>query len=462
MADFGSPVVQPPDPNQGLNSLSSLMGLQSKKIAIAKQQQDLQTGMALQQTARAQAQQETQTANQRSAIANVMQNFDPTQHVGSDGTLNLDAVLTDPKLRAAAGDQFPAVAKQFADIKNTQLDAKSKLASLNGELRGQFTSAIGSLASDPDVQAGNPAGAGKVQEAVNNFAQTGGPDAARVAAAYAPVLQHAPPGKLGSILQNIQLQATDASRQADLQNPQPISNAAGQNINRNKRTGAETAPELGPGVTNPASSTVAGATNRQVSTGNADVDTANQVVAGQRDAKANIDLTKRIDQLSEVVSPGAAPAKVSQALGALGLQDINQARTELQKDLGRLRGNVAGRAGSDQRAASILEGLPTDTSPTQTIHQAMDVTRGMAKQDLALGKLRDKNAASTNGQMTGFQGDYAHAVSAASPLMHEYLSLSPADQVGFFKRNFATKEQAKAFRDQAESAKRNSPNVIGQ
>jgi hypothetical protein len=79
-----------------------------------------------------------------------------------------------------------------------------------------------------------------------------------------------------------------------------------------------------------------------------------------------------------------------------------------------------------------------------------------------LGALRQKAAQATGGQMNGFQGDYAHAVSAASPLMHEYLALPPADQVGFFKRNFQTAAEAKAFRAQAESVKKLSPDVVGQ
>jgi hypothetical protein len=189
---------------------------------------------------------------------------------------------------------------------------------------------------------------------------------------------------------------------------------------------------------------------------------SNNVVAAQRDARTNIDLTRRIDQLADLVDPGALPAKVSQGLGALGLQDVNQARSELQKDLGRLRGPFAARAGSDERAKEVLDGLPTDATPTQTIHQAMDFTRGTSWQDLALGQLQSKSSSATSGNMNGFQGDYAHSVAAASPLMHEYMHLTPQQQVGFFQRNFHTKEQAQAFRAQAESVKKMSPDVFGQ
>jgi hypothetical protein len=197
----------------------------------------------------------------------------------------------------------------------------------------------------------------------------------------------------------------------------------------------------------------AGNVSRAGGSGSADIDASNNVVAGQRDARTNIDLTKRIDQLADVVNPGTVAAKVSAGLGALGLQDVNQARTELQKDLGRLQTNYTSRAGSDERARTILSGLPTDTTPTQTIHQAMDVTRGSARQDLALGSLQAKNSKATNGQMNGFQSEYSHAVGAASPLMHEYWSLPKAEQAQFLKRNANSPQEAQQMRNTFEAAR---------
>jgi hypothetical protein len=249
-------------------------------------------------------------------------------------------------------------------------------------------------------------------------------------------------------------------------NPGTIRNAAGQTQLQNPINGAISNPAMVGGATNPASPQVAGqtaaVTTRAVGSGNADIDLSNQVVASQRNAKANIDLTKRIDQLADIVNPGTAAEKVSQALGALNISNVNQARTELQKDLDRLKGSLAERAQSDTRAGPILDSIPDSTKPTDTIHQAMDITRGFSRQDLALGKLQSKSSKETGGNMNGFQGDYSHAVSAASPLMHEYLSLSPQEQVGFFRRNFKTKAEAKAFRDQAESVRKRSPDVVGQ
>src|SRR5579862_4435639 len=157
--DFGAPGAQNVNPGNGLQTLSQVLNIRQQQQALQGQQ--------------AQVQQEQQTASQRSGIAHFIQNFDPEQHVGPDGTLDLDGVFSDPKLRQAAGDQFPALMQQMLAVKNAQLDAKQKLANLNDSTRQQFQSIIGGLRTDPDVVADNPQGRQKVQQAIGQFASTG-------------------------------------------------------------------------------------------------------------------------------------------------------------------------------------------------------------------------------------------------------------------------------------------------
>lgn len=219
MSDFGSPVAQNVDvsPQKGIQTLSGILGL--------KQQQQALAGQA------AQVQQEQQTASQRAGIAAFMQNFDPTKHVGADGTLDLDNVLTDPKLRQAAGDKFPELIQQMVGIKSAQLQAKQQLVNLNDSTRTQFQSLIGGLRTDPDVVNDTPAGRAKVNQAMGQFAATG-PDAARIAAIYGPVTEHTPPGKLAQAVSTIQLQAMDAATQAGKQAPQYLNTGDKfQNVN---------------------------------------------------------------------------------------------------------------------------------------------------------------------------------------------------------------------------------------
>ena len=80
MPDFGSPVAQNTNvqPGQMVQTLSGLLGLKQQQLALQGQA--------------AEVQQQQQTAGQRAGIASFMSTFDPTKHVGADGTLDLDNV----------------------------------------------------------------------------------------------------------------------------------------------------------------------------------------------------------------------------------------------------------------------------------------------------------------------------------------------------------------------------------
>lgn len=226
----------------------------------------------------AQHQQDTQ---QRQAAAQFFQNYDVGSHVDDDGTLDLNQALTNPGLKAT-GDAYPAIAQQLIGMKNAQLDAKTKLAGLNGTLRQQFYDNVGGLSNDPDVKAGNAQGTGKVLDAIDQFSESGGPDAARVASVYKPLVQNliagGKTGKLPQMLSNWQLQALDAAKQREqtygtptsvdtggaiqggvqapaaagggiatagpeiTKSPQPVPGPGGNVLNRDPRTGALSTP----------------------------------------------------------------------------------------------------------------------------------------------------------------------------------------------------------------------------
>jgi hypothetical protein len=213
MPDFGTPVAQNVNinPQQGIQTLSGLLGLKQQQLA-------LQTGQAQLGTAQAVAQQEQQTAQQRANVATFMQHYDAEKHTGPDGTLDLDATFSDPNLRAAAGDQFPAIMQNLLGVKNAQLQAKQSLLNLNNDSRVQFEGIVGGLRTDKDVIADNEAGRSKVQNAIDEYSSTG-PDAARAAKIYGGSFTNAPQGHLVDAVSNAQLQALDASAQASHQAP---------------------------------------------------------------------------------------------------------------------------------------------------------------------------------------------------------------------------------------------------
>ena len=215
MPDFGAPVAQNVQSPNTLQSLSNLMGLQQQQQAIQsgslqiqQQQQNLTHGAA-------DTQQAQQTAAQRQGIANI----DWSKYDDGTGTISTDRMLSDTALQKSAGDQFPQLLQQAATARQQQLQNKTSLVNLNDGLRNQFGSVIGALRTDPDVIADNPTGRQKVTQAISQFGQAGGPDAAKVAQIYGPVATHAPQGQLARGINAIQLQAMDASRQAAAQAP---------------------------------------------------------------------------------------------------------------------------------------------------------------------------------------------------------------------------------------------------
>lgn len=190
--------VRKPD---GMGKLSELLNMQRAAIAVQADKTALQGAQ--------------QTQKQRSALAE----FDWSKLSGDDGTIDLNKIM-DSGLREAAGDQFPQAMSQAIQIRQQQLGAKQALLSLTNEQRAAFSQMMGALRSDPDVAKDTPEGRQKTAQAFTQYAQMFGQDAEAVLRAYAGPLQNAPPGKLGQVVQNIQLQSTSADSQASRQAPQ--------------------------------------------------------------------------------------------------------------------------------------------------------------------------------------------------------------------------------------------------
>jgi hypothetical protein len=434
MADPFSPVAAnsvPPDADSGLNTLSKILSVRSQKLGLQGQQADVQ--------------QKIQDATQRASAAEYFKNLDFTNHVGADGTLDLNSVLKDPNLDKT-GDAKPKIIQGLLSIKSAQQDNAASLMKNNATAVQGFGEAINSLKGDPDVKADNDVGRAKVQSAIDSFSKQG-PDQARIAQIYAPVVQHAPNGKLPGALNAIGLQAQSVSQQQQQQNPQQGTNAAGQNQLVDPQTGERSMPQLSGGATNPNSPTVAGQTTRQVQTGNADVDRANQVSGLVQASSAAIPLTQHIDDLAEQIQSGKFAASISKAAAAVGMSESTYARQVLEKELGQVKSLAIANAGSDARAATIQSGYPDATSDTKTIHTAMDYTRGTFRQNIARGdqlnKIKSKDAS-----LRGFQHADDVLSGGTDPLMHEFQALkTPQERIGFYQRNFSDPEKAKEFRN---------------
>lgn len=455
MADFGAPATPNYSAPDGLQTLGNLMGLRSKQLAIQGQQLGLQGQQQGLQKQAAEVQMTQQDALQRAAAAKFFQSFDLSKHIKDDGTLDLDSAMTSPELKAT-GDAAPAIVQHLVGIKNSQLAAKQSLTQLNAANLDQFREGVGGLSSDPDVVAGNNTGKGKVLDQMTAFAQTS-PDAARIAKIYGPVLQNAPANKLSDVLKNIKLQAIAAGSQAEATKPSgpTFTNKKGEisvlntNALASQPVGSQVGQSSAQGLTPTqqpsyiADSTSAAA--RAGGTASADIERGNQISSIIQQSKNAIPLTERIDQLSHEIASGNLAKHISESGKWLGFSSINEARSQLLKDLGQVKALATQSAGSDSRAATILEGYPTDTTPENTTHAAMDYIRGMFKQNLSRGKMLLKYQ-QNDPSLRGFQAADNMLTSTTDPLMHEFLSLKPEERAGFYKRNFSTPQQAQEFK----------------
>ena len=90
----------------------------------------------------------------------------------------------------------------------------------------------------------------------------------------------------------------------------------------------------------------------------------------------------------------------------------------------------------------------------------MDLTRGIARQDLARGDLLN-NVKAKDPSLRGFQHADDVLTSQTNPLMHEFNALkTPQERVEFYKRNFGSRKEAEEFTNKVKGM--GHLNVIGQ
>src|SRR5262245_47172107 len=143
----------------GLNAQApDFMGKLSNLLTIRHQQTQLAS--------------EQQSLRQRQALAS----YDWNEHIGEDGTLDLESVVRDPKLRAAAGDQYQDVISKAVAGKDSQLKQKATLLGLRDAQRNSFAEMVGALRSDKDVADDNEKGRQKVNQAIAQWAEMQGDD----------------------------------------------------------------------------------------------------------------------------------------------------------------------------------------------------------------------------------------------------------------------------------------------
>lgn len=457
MADVNPQValnVVPPDPQSGLKTLSSIMGLGQQGLAIRGQQSQ-------NQSLAAKATIDTQTANENQALAGLMQDPIKAGIVDQDGNPTKDAQTI---IMRAAPTTGSAHTSALLDAATKKVGYNTAVNSLLTQDRTELANGIAGVtarAQSPDditdavdqivaSKKGTPEYgnyqtiAGTMKQAITHLAkQNSGSDPA-------------PPGK-----EPWRVGAANIASSMGGGLPTAQSTGAGV-VNRDPILGTLSQP---PGAAtgsaiNPTPPQVAGATAGVVGGVGADRDRANQVSAAVGPANQTVTITKEIDDLADQVHSGKISQAISKAAAAVGMDSTTYARQLLEKDLGRLKATASAGAGTDQRQATVLSGFPDATSDNQTIHTAMDYTRGVARQDLARGNLLNQ-VKSKDPSVRGFQHADDVLTGNTDPLMHEFNALkTPAERIGFYKRNFSDPQKAQEFRDKV--AGMGHLNVIGQ
>lgn len=149
MADFGAPVadhIQPPNPNQGLTTLSDLLAIKSRQIGIAQQQvalQSQQQQLSSAQSAAAQAAIHTQNLKG-------LQSVNWAQFNTSDGGYDIEAAQA--KAAQVGGADAPEFSTRLANMAQTGTAAKQALFSLNQEQQAPIRAIYGTWAANSKLQ----------------------------------------------------------------------------------------------------------------------------------------------------------------------------------------------------------------------------------------------------------------------------------------------------------------------
>jgi hypothetical protein len=456
MPDFGAPVADKinVDPDEGLKTLSQIM-------SIRQQQQVLQTGQSTQLSAQAKATVDQQGAKEMQGLVQLV----------SDPVAN--------GITYADGTEQPGAKNKILSVApTTGAENYEKLVNAS-RVKVEFNNSVNNLRSTERNEVGNTvAGAAanaqtpsEVIDAINNLVESkkGTPvydDYKTIGDTATHVINHTDKTQrqTGRIIPTGQeawrnaalsvgrqvLGAAGVVGAGGIANPVSASNAAGQGQLINPITGARSLPELMGDATNPVSPQVAAQTVHATGGANIDVQRASDVSNLQKQSAALIPLTHEIDRLAHEISSSKIAGAVTGGLKNLGFASIAEARTQLEKDLGLVKGPLAASAGSDSRASAILEGYPTVDTPEKTTNAAMDYVRGSFRQNLARGQLLKKHG------VDGFAAADDELTRASDPLAHEAAALPPGKPGGFYKRNFGTAEEAQKFKDRVDAIKKHT------
>lgn len=157
MADFGSPVAQNIDvnPNRGIQTISGMLNLQSQKLGIQQQQQQVGIGGA-------ELQKQQQMMKERLAIQKMMQTGfdDQGNNIRDPATGEPSATRVLPALGRIAPLLGQGYAQTILETEKNKVGLQASIASLDAQERGMLMAPLQAASLDPEKSTAASVGAG--------------------------------------------------------------------------------------------------------------------------------------------------------------------------------------------------------------------------------------------------------------------------------------------------------------
>jgi hypothetical protein len=437
MTPVGNTII-PQNPNQGINTLSGILGIQ-------QQQQNLQTGAYQQQTAQAESQQAQQKNQELAKVGALTQGaYTSGKYSKPDGTFDNAKFANDVSIVA------PTYGQQIANDATLRAGEiyKNQQTYFNLEKSKQdvIGDTIGALAGKADV---NPFDVSHALEGIRRRF----PEDHDLSDMLQSVGGAVPPTAQGPQLQGLlntmaaSLKGTPAVASA--------TNAAGQLINRAPYSGQLSpsgttptagAPAKGPAL-NPSSAAVAAATTTGTGTA-ADDNARNQQISNSvAPSRGAITLADQVSNLADQVHTGKFSKEVTDLAATLGQNDPTiAARQLISKYAAQLRTVASTNAPTDNARDQIYAGFP---DPEHMSPEAIKGASEYIKGSMLMNLSRAANArqfTQTHGSTQGLRVADDQFSQNADPLMYTYQNLPKGQQrQDFIRRHFANAQDAQNF-----------------
>jgi hypothetical protein len=423
MADFGAPVAQNVNvnPQQGIQTLSGLLGLKQQQIGIQQQQQQLQT-----QTAEAQqAQQKNQELQQLAAFTKAAVN-DPNYRL-PDGSPDVTKFSADAMMAAPTYGQA-YLGNTISNFKEG-VASRQALQNLNNDQRTQLANAL-----MPATKPGTTP-----SELLDVVAKA---RALNTDPGYQRMIDNS---VLGADRGN---PADAAARAVSMLTGKPL--VAPQQVDVGGQVLTGTTPTMGSGTgtftpsgqaiqktlaptqTVPYQQAVAGATAAASGGAAVDVQRFNGITNAAATAQTGVALADQVAELAQQVRTGELSQDWANKLTVLKQSDPSiTARQMLAKYAAQLKTTATSGAATDAERAQIDQGMPSpETMNPQAVQQAAQYLHGYFRMSQARGinALQHVGATGTPAGLT--QSDTAF-MQSKDPFVYAFKDMNRAQQVQF-------------------------------